>query len=182
MHRCQVLNRFQAEIDDGASKSYEIYAGDGSVRRTFTAAQVLQWHMQGERSRKATDLFAPDDESSSEFQKWLRASFKALLAEDTKEVLALVNAITPHSFRAGMAGDLDRENVSRARIKRIGRWESDRAMEQYIRGGLAQRLQRIAFHRINCSQRKIKSKRGNYKVVRIKFSDSSEGYDSSDYN
>ena len=165
-----------------ASMSYKVYASDGSVRRSFTAAQVLQWHMEGEKSKQARDLFAPEDESSSSFQKWLRASFKALLAEDAKEVIALVDAITPHSFRAGIAGDLDRENVPRARIKKVGRWESDRAMEQYIRGGLTQRLQKIAFHRINCFQRKIKNKRGNCKVVRIKYSDSSEGYDSSDEN
>ena len=159
---------------------YQIYASDGSTRQTFTAAQVLQWHMQDVGSKKAKDVFAPENTSSNHFQKWLRASFKALLAEDADEVTALVQAITPHSFRAGMAGDLERENVPRSRIKKLGRWDSDRAMEQYIRGGLAQRLQKIAFYRINCLQHRIKNKRGKEKLVSVKVEDSSEGYDSSD--
>lgn len=163
-----------------AAMTYEIYADDGSVRQTFTAATVLQWHMKAEGKKTARYLFAPTDASSANFQQWLQASFQALLAEDEKEVAVLVKAITPHSFRAGMAGDLEREDVPRARIKKMGRWDSDRAMEQYIRGGLAQRLQRIAFHRINCFQRKIKNNRGKARVVRVQYSDSSEGYDSSD--
>ena len=158
---------------------YAIYASDGSVEHTFTAAQVLRWHMHEERSVKARDVFAPENTTAGCFQKWLRSSFRALLAEDEGEVAALVEAMTPHSFRAGMAGDLERENVSRSRIKKVGRWMSDRAMEQYIRGGLAQRLQRIAFHRINCSQHKIKNRRGSAKRVVVKRQDSSEGYDSS---
>ena len=109
----------------------------------------------------------------------MRSSFKALLAEDDEEVAALVEAMTPHSFRAGMAGDLERENVSRNCIKKVGRWTSDRAMEQYIRSGLAQRLQRIAFHRINCSQHRIKNRKGSVMRVVVERQDSSEGYDSS---
>lgn len=158
---------------------YNIYAVNGSVKHTFTAAKVLHWHMQEEKSRKARDVFAPENTTAGYFQKWLRSSFKALLAEDDEEVAALVEAMTPHSFRAGMAGDLERENVSRNRIKKVGRWTSDRAMEQYIRSGLAQRLQRIAFHRINCSQHRIKNRKGSVIRVVVERQNSSEGYDSS---
>lgn len=162
-----------------AAMKYAIYASNGAIEDTFNAAQVLRWQMQEEKSAKARDVFAPENTTAGSFQKWLRNSFKALLAEDEEEVAALVEAMTPHSFRAGMAGDLERENVSRNRIKKIGRWTSDRAMEQYIRGGLAQRLQRIAFHKINCSQHRIRNRRGSIKQVVVKRQDSSEGYDSS---
>ena len=158
---------------------YHVYANNGSARREFTAAKVIQWQMELEGSRKAVDLFAPENSSSAEFRRWLRASFKALLAEDAEEVKAMVDAITPHSFRAGMAGDLERENVPRPRIKKAGRWDSDRAMEQYIRDGLAQRLRKIDFYRINCAQKRIKDKRGKLQIVKMKMTDSSEGYDSS---
>lgn len=156
---------------------YDAYASDGSVEGTFTAAHILQWHMDIEESQEASDLFDPSDKSSAAFQKWLRASFRALLMEDAAEVEALVAAITPHSFRAGIAGDLERESVPRPRIKKLGRWSSDRAMEQYIRGGLAQRLQRLLFRFVTCSKGRVTTRGSKSIKVRTRSSDSSEGYD-----
>ena len=57
---------------------------------------------------------------------------------DKREIDALVKSITPHSFRAGMAGNLERDDVSRETIKKLDRWASKEAMEQYMRDGLDQ--------------------------------------------
>ena len=101
-----------------------------------------------------------------------------LLKGTATEVKAMVEAITPHSFRAGMASDLEREDVPRMVIKKMGRWNSARAMEQYMRDGLAQRLSKIEFWN-------IASKRGRIRRIlkkssaRYKIADASEGYDDS---
>ena len=87
--------------------------------------------------------------TQAEFQAWLRLSFKTLLQGPRAEVQALVNAITPHSFRAGLASDLEREGVPRRVIMKRGRWNSAKAMEQYARDGLAQRLRSCSFNKID---------------------------------
>ena len=90
--------------------------------------------------------------------------------------------MTPHLFRAGMATDLEVANVPRARIKKIGRWHSDRAMEQYIRSGLAKRLRQLSFYFVlddgdNVGRRDTKAAIVSHYVG---VSDSSEGYDDSE--
>ena len=77
-----------------------------------------------------------------------------LLKGNKTEIEAMVRAITPHSFRAGMAGDLEREDVPRQTVKKMGRWQSDRAMELYMRDGLAQRLRKIQFWRIEWKRKR----------------------------
>ena len=81
----------------------------------------------------------------STFQAFLRSSFRHLLIGQPREIEALVNAITPHSFRAGMASDLHRLRVSVKVIMKTGRWHSERAMRQYVRDGLGQRLPNAKF-------------------------------------
>ena len=101
--------------------------------------------------------------------------------EDKREVAALVSGITPHSFRAGLASDLEWENIPRSRIKKVGRWNSDRAMEQYIRDGLAQRLRSIQYRSIYMTGKRIRV--GKCIAPRAQWkrdTDSSEGYDQDD--
>ena len=122
---------------------YAAYGAKGEVLRTFTAARVLRWHIGQVGSHSAKKLFAPrfdEEPSSRKFKAWLRSSFKALLTGDPRMIEGLVEAITPHSFIAGLASDLEREDVPRSTTKKLGRWASARAMEQYMRDGLAQRL------------------------------------------
>ena len=137
------------------SMRYNSYTDKGTVTHSFVAADVLRWQIEKEKSTRACYIFAPVRgvlESSASFQTWLRQVFRNILVEDEREVAALVSAITPHSFRAGMASDLERENVPRARIKKIGRWDSDRALEQYIRGRLAQRLRRLRYRAVGSNR------------------------------
>ena len=90
----------------------------------------------------------------------------------------MVAAITPHSFRAGLASDLEYENVPKRRIKRAGRWDSDKAVEKYIRPRLAQRLRRLQYKAVQWDRHgtTVRSRA----TIRGTALDSSEGYDSSD--
>ena len=117
--------------------------------------------------------------SSADFQTWLRSSFRALLVESAREVAAMVAAITPHSFRAGLASDLEHENVTKRRIKRAGRWDSDKAVEKYIRPRLAQRLRRLQYRPVRCDRHGAAIRTRAANAVGSNAENSSEGYDSS---
>ena len=150
---------FPSNPDFGAMR-YCGYSKEGKELTQFTAATILRWHIKLRGSTKG-NLFAPLGKSTTPsrraFQAWLRASFARLLVGDAAEIAALVASITPHSFRAGMAGDLERERVPRLHIKKVGRWASDKAMEQYARDGLAQRLSRLSFKSIASLAREIQA-------------------------
>ena len=141
-----------------SSMKYHGYSKYGHETIEFTAALILQWHI-ARRQTSAGNLFAPFGTNSKPsrraFQVWLRESFRRLLIGDVKEIAALIAAISPHSFRAGMAGDLERERVPRLHIKKVGRWTSDSAMEQYARDGLAQRIQKLTFKTISSLQHEV---------------------------
>ena len=161
---------------------YDAYDDEGNVVNTFTAATVLKWQTRIEGSRKGRYVFEPrkgKEPSAKLFKEWLRSSFRALLGGNEAEVAALTQAITPHSFRAGLAGDLERTNIPRATIKKLGRWASTREMEQYMRDGLAQKLCKLQFWQIICKQDKVLRKRRAMTHV-AGPTDDSEGYDDDD--
>lgn len=128
---------------------YPAYDADGNKVGTFTAADVLEWRTAVTRTSSGKRLFAAPgaDMCRAQFQNFLRTSFRRLLVGSRDEITALAAAITPHSFRAGMASDLQRCGVSVPTIMKLGRWESERAMKQYVHDGLAQRLSSACFHR-----------------------------------
>lgn len=167
-----------------AAMKYAVYGTKGEVVRTFTAARVLRWHIAEVGTHEAKNLFAPDfgeAPSSRKFKAWLRSSFRALLTGESRMVEAMVEAITPHSFRAGLASDLEREDVPRSTTKKLGRWSSTRAMEQYMRDGLAQRLQRIRYYKIACRGSRVKRISAVARKVSTRKTDESEGYEDSEY-
>ena len=118
---------------------------------SFTAADVLGWRVKQVGSARASRLFSPpgaDAPRRSDLQCFMRWSFRSLLTMDRGELEALVEAMTPHGWRAGVAGDMHREGVRPKLIMRTGRWRSKRAMEQYVRDGLAQRLSQPTYRAI----------------------------------
>ena len=126
-----------------AAMTYPVFDEHGNETGSFTAADVLSWRASAVGSSRGRHLFGSRGCGApirSVFQTFLRQSFKRLLPGLAGEISALVSAITPHSFRAGMASDLHRMGVPVKAIMKVGRWESERAMSQYIRDGLAQRL------------------------------------------
>ena len=130
--------------------TYPAYNDNGVQTGTFTAADVLRWRAAVTKSHSGKRLFTSPGQvmDRAQFQNFLRTSFRRLLVGSVDEITALAAAITPHSFRAGMASDLQRLGVSVKTIMKIGRWESERAMKQYVRDGLAQRLASAKFFSI----------------------------------
>ena len=92
---------------------------------SVTAADVLRWHFNRLRRDGETVIFAPVrgvGASHDDRQVWLRAAVRAALPANEVAAIALVNDISPHSFRAGLASDLLREGVSIAIIDSVCRW------------------------------------------------------------
>ena len=134
-----------------AAMYYPAYSAGGAVVGSFTAADVLGWRVKQVGSARASRLFSPpgaDAPRRSDLQCFMRWSFRSLLTMDRGELEALVEAMTPHGWRAGVAGDMHREGVRPKLIMRTGRWRSKRAMEQYVRDGLAQRLSQPTYRAI----------------------------------
>ena len=158
---------------------YDIYDANGNVTGSFTAASILKWQIGMTRSRKGRYVFEPDrgkELSARRFKEWLRASFRTLLTGNKDEIEVLAKAITPHSFRAGLASDLERSDVPRPTIKKLGRWSSSRAMEQYMRDGLAQKIYKLQFWHIRHEHGEV-TRRTAKPAVAEEPTDGSEGYD-----
>ena len=130
---------------------YPVYTARGTVVGSFTAATILGWQVKLVGSSRARRLFSPGTDEAprrSECQCFVRWSFQTLLDIDKDEAASWIETMSPHGWRAGIAGDLHRAGVHPKLIMRIGRWRSRRAMEQYVRDGLAQRLERPSFKAI----------------------------------
>ena len=133
---------------DTPAMIYPVFDAEGKEKGSFTAADVLSWRSSAVRSSRSRRLFGLRHRGApirAVFQAFLRESFKRLLSGSANEILALTAAITPHSFRAGIASDLHRMGVPVKAIMKVGRWNSERAMTQYIRDGLAQRIASAQF-------------------------------------
>lgn len=139
-----------------SSLQYNFYSGTGEITGQFTAADALQWFVETKKDDE--ELFAPAGRdhvtTRDEFQRWIRQSFRKMLTGhvDKPALESIVGSMTPHSWRAGLASDMEREGVKRRVIMKYGRWFDERAMEQYARDGLAQRLQHIRFNKVTKPQ------------------------------
>ena len=160
---------------------YPAFDACGKQVGSFTAAEVLRWQIEIEGSNQCRHIWAPTGDKRPtrySLQSFIRESFRQLLTGNDKEIEALVQSMTPHSFRAGMAGDLDRAGYPITVNMKLGRWESERAAKLYVREGLAQRLQRIRIKRIGA---KIVQKSGRSQKARARrATSSSEGYNESE--
>ena len=161
------------------SMVYDAYDSKGRVTGKFTAASVLKWQIDIAQSTKGRYVFEPEkgkEPLARRFKEWIRTSFRALLTGRGEETEALVKTMTPHSFRAGLASDLERSDVPRPTIKKLGRWSSERAMEQYMRDGLAQKMYKLQFWHIQHRHGEVTRKTAASAIVEPS-TDTSEGYD-----
>ena len=81
-----------------------------------------------------TRVFAPvrnETCSRDQRQAWLREVLLAALPTNERYARAAVDDVTPHSFRAGLAGDLHREGVGLPRIGSVCRWNTQRVVRLY---------------------------------------------------
>ena len=117
-----------------AAMWYEVYAANGDVIDTYAAATLLHWHFARLRRDGESRVFAPvrgETCSREQRQAWLREVLLAALPSNERYARASVDAVTPHSFRPGLAGDLHREGVALARIGSICRWNTQRVVRLY---------------------------------------------------
>ena len=114
---------------------YYVRDGDGKTLKVLSAATVLFWHFSMLRSTGELTVVAPVQDGvppvRSDRQLWLRSVLFAALPVSESAARALVPAVTPHSFRPGMAGDMLRAGASMASIMRWCRWWSERVARMY---------------------------------------------------
>ena len=113
---------------------YRIYAPNGDLIETYPAATLLGWHFELLRRDGERHVFNPvpgEMCSRDARQEWIRDVLYRALPICEREARLAVEDATPHSFRAGLAGDLFREGVSLQRIKSICRWFS-KAARAYV--------------------------------------------------
>ena len=106
----------------------------GDLIDTYPAATIMHWHFRQLQRAGEQFIFAPVAGAvctRDERQNWIREVLSAALPIVEKEARALVDQVTPHSFRAGLAGDLFREGVALQRIASICRWNTPRVVRLY---------------------------------------------------
>ena len=106
---------------------YHVSDQDGTVRAVYPAATLMRWHFDRLRADGERHVFRPvigDLGSRQSRQAWLRAALLTALPLDEHGARALIQDVTPHSFRAGLAGDLYREGIALTTIGSVCRWNS----------------------------------------------------------
>ena len=113
---------------------YHIHAPNGDLVDTYSAATVRHWHFRRLHRDGERHVFAPvlgETCTREERQKWIREVLYDALPISEREARLAAEDASPHSFRAGLAGDLYREGVSLQRIASICRWRTPRVVRIY---------------------------------------------------
>ena len=113
---------------------YNVYRADGTRYATVTAASILQWHFSQLQRAGESLVFAPElGEAPSRMKRkrWLQDTLLQALPLSDGDARRHVDAVSPHAFRAGLAGDLLRAGVPPQSIAIWCRWWSMRAMRMY---------------------------------------------------
>ena len=113
---------------------YPVYDADGVHIASLVTAQVMRWHFDQLEAAGESTVFAPVlGRTLSRVQRkaWLQQSLRAALFPDERAVRDKVALVSPHAFRAGLAGDLLRAGVPPQTIAIWCRWWSMRAMRMY---------------------------------------------------
>lgn len=114
--------------------SYQLRNSEGAVVDTIAAATLMSWHFEMLAEAGETQVFAPTPGatvSRKERTAWLREALLAALPEDELAARRLVDDVTPHSFRPGLAGDLRREGMRLEEIALECRWSGLRNARMY---------------------------------------------------
>ena len=121
-------------VPDEASRWYAVRDRRGEVLVHLSAATVLRWHFDQIRSAHERVVFAPTHTgacSRLERQQWLRGVLLAALPTQEAGARAMVEGVTPHSFRPGMAADYLREGWLLDAIAVRCRWQGTRNARMY---------------------------------------------------
>ena len=113
---------------------YAVSAVDGTHLTTLTAAEVMQWHFEQLQQAGESLVFEPvrgHPISRVQRKQWLQQAILEALPASDVTVRRRVALVSPHAFRAGLAGDLLRSGVAPQSIAIWCRWWSMRAMRMY---------------------------------------------------
>ena len=113
---------------------YPVYDADGVHVASLVTAQVMRWHFDQLEAAGESTVFAPvlgRPLSRVQRKTWLQKSLLAALFPGEQAVREKVALVSPHAFRAGLAGDLLRAGVPPQTIAIWCRWWSMRAMRMY---------------------------------------------------
>ena len=113
---------------------YDVRRQDATVVASLTAANILSWHFEMLREANEKIVFQPvigARPTRLQRRSWLQTTLLAALPLGETAVRADVKFVTPHAFRAGLAGDLLRADVAWNSIAIWCRWHSMRAMRMY---------------------------------------------------
>ena len=116
------------------SRWYSVYAPSGEFVTHLAAATIMSWHFAQLRASREQTVFAPDEEdkpSRASRQAWLRRSLRSALPTNETRAIAMIEDVTPHSFRPGLAGDLLAEGASLEEIGLECRWQGRRIVRMY---------------------------------------------------
>ena len=113
---------------------YAVLSPGGVHVVSLVTAQVMQWHFEQLERAGESLIFAPERDSVASRvlrKQWLQDTLLAALPLQEGAVRRLVERVSPHAFRAGIAGDLLRAGVAPQSIAIWCRWYSMRAMRMY---------------------------------------------------
>ena len=136
-HRFEGARRFClvfAAVPAHRSMWYDLRSSNGTVVDTISAATVIAWHFRLLDRDGEQTAFAPDPDTVTTGRQrvaWLKRVMLSALPLDAHRAREMVDDVTPHSFRPGLAGDLLREGVSLQLIALICRWSDIRNVRTY---------------------------------------------------
>ena len=116
------------------TRKYELRDQRGNVVDTVSPATVLSWHFDILREAGESCVFEPirGAQPSAELRTdWLRRTLRSIIPVDESAARALIDEVSPHSFRPGLAGDLLREGMRLDEIAIQCRWHGTRNPKMY---------------------------------------------------
>ena len=136
-HRYQGQRRYVLEFASAprwGCLRYDVRRRDLTIAATLTAADLLKWHFAILATNGETLVFRPkrgERPTRHERKIWLQQALLTALPLEESDARAMVSDVTPHAWRAGIAGDLMKAEVSWNMIAMWCRWHSMRAMRMY---------------------------------------------------
>ena len=103
-----------AQVSKWPCMTYAVRHPDGTHAASLVAAQVMQWHFNQLKRDGESLIFAPiPGVAATRVQRkdWLQRTLLAALPLSEGQVRRRVALVSPHAFRAGLAGDLLRAGV-----------------------------------------------------------------------
>ena len=136
-HRFAGRTRYALRFESFPVESYlwyELRDTDGNVKDIIAAATLMSWHFDIVTQCGETKAFDPVPGTAptrSDRAMWLRDSFLAALPLQEHAARQLVTAISPHSFRPGIAGDMRRAGKRMDQISFELRWRGLKNARMY---------------------------------------------------